>query len=78
MAVVINTLSTPQSVKDIPKEGKTRLCAVMREGNLFIVDQHGELIQGTIGCKISTAIDCISELTLTAYCHKLDSELDNE
>ena len=51
---------------------------MMRDGHLFIVDQYGEMIQGTISCKISTDIDSISEVKLTAYCHKLDSEIDNE
>ena len=71
-------ISTPEAVKNTPKVGRTRLCTVVCEGNLFVVDQFGEIIDGLTSCSLETRVGEAPMISLKAYCHKLDSELDDE
>ena len=71
-------INTPETVKNMPKVGGTRLCAVVCGGSLFVVDQFGEMIDGLTSCSLETRVDEKPIVSLKAYCHKLDSELDDE
>lgn len=55
-----------------PRTGKTFLSVKQIDGNIFIVDQDGDLINGLISCKASTSFDEGTTLELKAYSHKID------
>lgn len=70
-----NNIATPNAVrlKDMPKQGKTSLSVKSVNGNLYIVDQDGLMIQGLMSCSAKSGVDCITEITLT--CASFDNEL---
>lgn len=55
------------------EEGDTKLSLIEKDGNVFVVDQHGKLVNGTISCSGTTAADKFTTLTLTCHAYKLEA-----
>ena len=51
----------------MPEVGETALSAVIIDGNVYVVDQHGKMVQGLINCSVHTGVDECSTIKLTCY-----------
>jgi hypothetical protein len=49
----------------VPEVGDTVLSAVMVNGNVCVVDQHGKMVQGLKAVSVSSDIKGLSLITLT-------------
>lgn len=59
--------SAPQ--KNAPKVGITFLSVKSVGGNIYIVDQNGDMINGLISCSVNTEVDCLTKISLTCVSH---------
>ena len=52
------------------KLGVTYLSTYSENGNVYVVDQNGDLVNGVISNTIETSVDSGTVITLTAYSYE--------
>lgn len=55
------------------KVGKTFLSIKSVNGNLFVVDQNGDMVNGLISCSAKSEVDSFTEITMKVVSY--DNEL---
>ena len=62
-------LTIPQ--QNAPETGDTYLSAVCVDGHVYVVDQHGKMVNGLISCTVKTNIDCLTTIEMTCESFKV-------